>query len=110
MNTRLRPVSYTHLNECIRCQLGADVLVLIEGCGRGSDAFYTGKIFEYMNTGRPVLAVLPEKGAAADLVRESKIGVVAHTENVEAIKAALKGYYDSWTDGRLEFSPDRSVQ
>lgn len=109
LTDQIEIVGYVPHNECIRCQLGADVLVLIEGCGRGSDAFYTGKIFEYMNTGRPVLAVLPENGAAADLVRESKIGVVAHTENVEAIKAALKGYYDSWTEGRLEFSPDRSV-
>ena len=109
LTDQIEIVGYVPHNECIRCQLGADVLVLIEGCGRGSDAFYTGKIFEYMNTGRPVLAVLPENGAAADLVRESKIGVVAHTENVEAIKTALKGYYDSWTEGRLEFSPDRNV-
>ena len=109
LTEQIEIVGYVPHNECIRCQLEADVLVLIEGCGRGSDAFYTGKIFEYMNTGRPVLAVLPEKGAAADLVRESKIGVVAHTENVEAIKSALKGYYDSWSEGKLEFAPDRSV-
>lgn len=102
-------VGYVPHNVCIKHQLDADVLVLIEGCGRGSDAFYTGKIFEYMNTGRPVLAVLPENGAAADLVRESKIGVVAHTENVEAIKTAIKGYYDKWLEGRLDFEPDRSV-
>jgi glycosyltransferase involved in cell wall biosynthesis len=102
-------VGYVPHNVCIKHQLDADVLVLIEGCGRGADAFYTGKIFEYMNTGRPVLAVLPENGAAADLVRESKIGVVAHTENVEAIKSAVKDYYDKWIDGKLDFEPDRTV-
>ncbi len=102
-------VGYVPHNVCIKHQLDSDVLVLIEGCGRGSDAFYTGKIFEYMNTGRPVLAVLPQKGAAADLVRESKIGIVAHTENVEAIKSAVKDYYDKWCEGKLDFQPDRQV-
>lgn len=102
-------VGYVPHNVCIKHQLDSDVLVLIEGCGRGADAFYTGKIFEYMNTGRPVLAILPENGAAADLVRESGIGTVAHTENVSAIKSAVKAYYDKWTEGRLDFEPDRSV-
>jgi glycosyltransferase involved in cell wall biosynthesis len=102
-------VGYVPHNVCIKEQLGADVLVLIEGTGRGSNAFYTGKIFEYMNTGRPVLAVLPEDGAAADLVRESKIGIVSHTDNVEAIKTNIKKYYDDWCNNTLDFMPDRGV-
>ena len=64
-------VGYVPHDECIKQQLAADALVLIEGTGRGAEAFYTGKIFEYMNTGSPVLAILPENGAAADLVRKS---------------------------------------
>ena len=101
-------MGYVPHNECIKRQLASDVLVLIEGTGRGSDAFYTGKIFEYMNTGRPVLAVLPENGAAADLVRKTKIGVVAHTDDVEAIKKAIFGYYEKWLEDRLDFSPARN--
>jgi hypothetical protein len=62
-----------------------------------------------MNTGRPVLAVLPENGAAADLVRQSKIGVVSHTDDVEKIKNSIKDYYDKWCEGKLDFEPDRTV-
>lgn len=102
-------VGYVPHDVCIEKQLKADVLVMIEGTGRGANAFYTGKIFEYMNTGRPVLAILPQEGAAAGLVRESKIGIVAHTDNVEAIKSNIKNYYDAWLEGKLDFEPDRSV-
>ena len=102
-------VGYVPHDECIKHQLSADALVLIEGTGRGAEAFYTGKIFEYMNTGRPVLAVLPENGAAADLVRKSAIGVVAHTDSVDKIKGIIKDYYDKWQSGSLTFAPDRSV-
>ena len=102
-------VGYVPHDECIKHQLDSDVLVLIEGVGRGAEAFYTGKIFEYMNTGRPVLAILPENGAAADLVRESGIGIVSHTENVEAIKNNIEEYYKKWCEGKLDFEPNRNV-
>lgn len=101
-------VGYVPHNVCIQHQMAADVLVLIEGSGRGANAFYTGKIFEYMNTNRPVLAVLPE-GCAADLVKESKIGIVANTDNVDEIKGIIKEYYDKWCNGTLDFAPDRNV-
>ncbi len=101
-------VGYVPHDVCIEHQMNADVLVLIEGSGRGADAFYTGKIFEYMNTGRPVLAILP-KGCAADLVKESKIGITADTDSVEQIKGIIKEYYDKWCEGALDFKPDRGV-
>ncbi len=101
-------VGYVPHAECIAHQLSCDVLVLIEGTGRGANAFYTGKVFEYMNTGRPVLAILPE-GVAADLVKESKIGLVALTDDVAAIKENIKNYYNSFNEGKLDFAPDRKV-
>lgn len=101
-------VGYVPHNVCIEHQVGADVLVLIEGGGRGSDAFYTGKIFEYMNTNRPVLAILP-KGVAARLVEDSAIGKVANTDSVDEIKSVIKEYYDLWTENKLEFTPNRKV-
>lgn len=101
-------VGYVPHNVCISHQLSCDVLVLIEGTGRGANAFYTGKVFEYMNTGRPVLAILPE-GVAMDLVKESRIGLTANTDDVAQIKENIKQYYNSWKEGKLDFDPDRSV-
>lgn len=101
-------VGYVPHNVCISHQIAADVLILIEGSGRGADAFYTGKVFEYMNTNRPVLAILP-KGCAADLVEESRIGTVADADSVPEIKKVIKEYYTQWTEGKLSFDPDRSV-
>ncbi len=101
-------VGYVPHNVCIEHQISADVLVLIEGSGRGANAFYTGKIFEYMNTNRPVLAILPE-GCASDLVKESGIGIVANTDDVEVIKKNIKHYYDKWCLKELDFKPNRDV-
>lgn len=101
-------IGYVPHNECIKHQLSSDVLVLIEGSGVGSDAFYTGKVFEYMNTKRPVLAILP-KGVAKDLVIKSKIGDVADTDNIEEIENIIKKYYTDFYNFNLKFEGDMSV-
>jgi len=99
-------VGYVPHNVCIKHQLSADVLILIEGSGRGANAFYTGKIFEYMNTNRPVVAMLPN-GAAADLVKKSKIGVVADIDKIGEIKDNIYKYYNKWINNNIVFNPDR---
>lgn len=96
-------------NECIMEQLSCDALVLIEGNGKGAEAFYTGKLFEYMNTNKPILALLPEHGVAAELVRESNVGLVADVDDVEEIKKNLLNYYRQWEKGGIEHRPVREV-
>lgn len=103
-------IGYVPHDICIKHQLDADALVLIEGSGVGANAFYTGKIFEYMNTNRPVIAILPD-GVAKDLVLESKIGLVANTDNISQIESIIKTYYEKWYNNPegIEFEPDYQV-
>ncbi len=101
-------IGYVPHDECIKRQLSADSLLLIEGGGRGADAFYTGKVFEYMNTGRPVLSLLPE-GVAKELVERSRIGIVSETSDKDGAKKNLLRYYTDWTQGALTFEGDRKV-
>ena len=92
-------------DECIKEQLACDSLVLIEGNGKGAEAFYTGKLFEYMNTGKPILALLPEKGVAAELVKESNVGLLADVDDVNAIKRNIMSFYEQWDKGGIEYQP-----
>ena len=108
LTNEIEIIGYVPHNECIRHQLSSDVLVLIEGSGIGANAFYTGKIFEYMNTKRPVVAILPE-GVAKDLVIESKIGLVADTDNISQIEDIISKYYEKWTQNSLNFEPDFNI-
>ena len=48
---------------CLQAMSEADALLLLEGGGPGAEAFFTGKVFEYIHTERPILAVVPGKGA-----------------------------------------------
>lgn len=101
-------IGYVPHKVCIDYQLKSDALVLIEGSGVGANAFYTGKIFEYMKTNRPVIAILPE-GVASELVKEANIGKVANTDNVSEIESIILHYYNLWLNKKTDFSPNIEV-
>ena len=92
--------------QCLEKLVESDALLLIEGSGPGGEAFYTGKVFEYMASGRPILAVIPENGAAAGLIRETRTGVVCDFQKHTDIVKGLKKLYDEWKSGQSSYSPD----
>jgi glycosyltransferase involved in cell wall biosynthesis len=58
------------------------------------------KLFEYLATPRPILAISPA-GAAAALVEKFKAGVVLHPEDIEGIAQAVTEFYRQYRAGRL---------
>lgn len=67
-------------------QRSADALVLLTS-RNSSEA--TGKVFEYLFSGRPIIA-LAERNEAARIVRETNTGITVPPDDVEAIAAALR--------------------
>ncbi len=72
-------------------QREADALLLLTGPGHTSEA--TGKLFDYLAAGRPILA-LAHGNVAASIVRETGTGVVVAPEDVGGIVRALGAVAD----------------
>lgn len=78
----------------------ADLLLMInpssieKGC-------YTGKLFDYIGIGKPILGLVPKNDVAADLIKKTNIGYVADDENIDEIKFVLKQAYEDWKIGRV---------
>ena len=68
------PVPY---RESLRMQSESDVLLLLLWNHPGEKGVYTGKLFEYLGAGRPILAVGPDDCMAADLIRDRNAGFLA---------------------------------
>ncbi|MEM3432908.1 MAG: glycosyltransferase [Candidatus Methanomethyliaceae archaeon] len=94
------PVSH---REAILTMRAADVLLLLVTGGEEVNYCVTGKVFEYMATGRPILAMAPPTGAAAQLVLGSGTGVVVPAEDVGEISRTLLELYKRWEAGNLTF-------
>jgi glycosyltransferase involved in cell wall biosynthesis len=80
--------------------MAGDVLLLIVGRGPGSQAVFTGKIFEYLASGKTILC-LADAGAAADLVQEAHAGLVVDPQDTQAITAQIGLLYRQWEKGKL---------
>jgi glycosyltransferase involved in cell wall biosynthesis len=84
--------------ESVRRVRTADAVFLpLHGLPRGRRSLIVpGKTYEYLASGRPILACLPE-GDARDLVARSGRGVFADPTDPEAIAAALASLADAPT-------------
>jgi glycosyltransferase involved in cell wall biosynthesis len=90
--------SRPHL-EALRAMRRAYALVLL-GHGGDADSFlYTGKIYEYLTSSRPVLAIL-DPGPAADLVLAAGAGPVCRSTDVACVAGAVESLLKSFREGK----------
>ena len=102
LGDRLELVEYAPRTESLRLQRDSEALLLLvpDAGGRGRGVL-SGKVFEYLAAGRPILAVVPPDGAAAGLVRETGAGIVVAPDDVDGIRDALAGLHARFANGGL---------
>jgi len=102
LGDRLELLGDVSRRRSLELQRDSEALLLLvpESGGRGRGVL-TGKIYEYLAAERPILAVVPPDGAAAQLVRETGAGVVVRPDDVEAMREALLDLHRRWRDGSL---------
>jgi len=88
VNSIIERVPYVTHTASLQHLLGSDLALLIIDDAPENAGILTGKLFEYIGAGLPILALAPE-GNAADLIRQYQLGLVAHPKRVEEIKQAL---------------------
>jgi glycosyltransferase involved in cell wall biosynthesis len=99
---RLELIPYAPRRRSLELQRDSEVLLLLipEAGGRGKGVL-SGKVFEYLAADRPILAVVPPDGAAAELIRAARAGVVVAPDDVDGIEAALRNLHEQWVEGTL---------
>jgi glycosyltransferase involved in cell wall biosynthesis len=66
----------------------------------------SGKIFEYLVSGRPILSVARSDNLAHRLVDELGAGAAAAPDDPQGIETALTSLYRRWGDGALHVGPE----
>ena len=102
LGERLELIRFQPHAQAIASQRNSEALLLLipYSAGRGSDVT-SGKIYEYLAARRPILAAVPPRGAAAELVREAGAGLVAAPNDSEAILSALNELVERWQQRKL---------
>jgi len=99
--------------KCIEYQMNSALLLYIIESLESKKLSYEfsgvlpAKIFEYIYTGVPILAIVPP-GFEADLIEKTKTGYVAEPNNVSAVKKLLYYLYKRYKEGTLKIDSDQA--
>jgi glycosyltransferase involved in cell wall biosynthesis len=95
LDTVVELIDFVPHNQSLQYILSADCLLLIPGPGAST---MTGKIFEYLASGKPIIA-LAGKGAAGDLISTTHTGVVVSPDDVPGIANAIFSMFNAKSTG-----------
>lgn len=96
---------YISHNEAVELQQKSQLLLLIEIDSEETKGIIPGKLFEYMVSGRPILAIGPEGWEAAQIVINTNTGKSVAYNDFDTIKTVLKAWHQQYKQGKLETHP-----
>ncbi len=84
---------------------GSDALLLLLSRERGAYVV-PSKTFEYMASGKPIIAIVPKQSEVASIIESTRTGTLVDYEDLEGIRMAVLRMYRSWESGASDFKPD----
>ncbi len=85
--------------EAINAQQEASILLLIIPRSASAKSIITGKIFEYLAAGRPILGIGPTDGDAAMILGNSDYAKMIDWDDIEGIKEFILSIYQKYING-----------
>jgi glycosyltransferase involved in cell wall biosynthesis len=97
--------------EAIETMCAATLLLLYVINSVAGKGIPTSKLYEYIGSKRPILALAPEDSEASEIITETGTGVIVPPDQVEAITRAILKLYERWKQGdlhnMLQMKPER---
>lgn len=88
--------------EAIKYQKKSQVLLLIEIDSEDTKCIIPGKLFEYMVSNRPILAIGPKGSDVSEILRSTNTGNYFLYNDHEAIKEAVLDMFEAFRSGDLK--------
>ncbi|MBI9055290.1 MAG: glycosyltransferase family 4 protein [Bacteroidales bacterium] len=96
LDSYVERISYVPHNEIPSLMKKSRVLLLLISRFDGSSGMIPGKVFEYLASERPILALGNSKGDTAKLISQLNIGDVLEYENIDRIKTSLVDLFEKY--------------
>ena len=102
LNPYLNNMGYVSHGEAIAHQKKSQVLLLIEINSKETRSIIPGKLFEYMVSGRPIIAIGPNGSDFAEIITDTNTGVFFEYSEKAKLKNVISDYYNQYLDGKLQ--------
>ncbi|TMU56320.1 glycosyltransferase family 4 protein [Flagellimonas algicola] len=94
-------LGYLPHKQVVELQQKSQILLLLEIASEETKGIIPGKLFEYLNARRPILALGPKDWEAGRMVQETKAGISLSVADAQALKNVLLDWFEQFEKGAL---------
>lgn len=95
-------LGYVSHQEAVMHQRRSQVLLLIEINSINTIGILPGKLFEYMISERPIIAIGPRGSDFSEIIKNTNTGVFYDYAEKKALKKSILEYYQLFLEGKLQ--------
>ncbi|WP_111307070.1 glycosyltransferase family 4 protein [Confluentibacter sediminis] len=95
-------IGYVSHKEAVAYQKKSQVLLLIEIDSEETRCIIPGKLFEYMVSNRPIVALGPKDSDVEKIIKESNTGSYFYYNDYQALKETITNYYKAFQNNTLQ--------
>mgnify|MGYP006322850363 FL=1 len=103
-------VEFIPHDEAVKLQQQAQINLLVINNSPNSRTIIPGKLYEYLGSGRPLLAIGPKDSDSAKVIELTKGGVVHEYDDVEGLKNRILEYFELYKAGNLNGNAEGTQQ
>jgi len=105
LNDYLNLIGYVSHQQAVVYQQQSQILLLIEINSIETISIIPGKLFEYMVSERPIIAIGPRGSEFADIIAETNTGSFFDYDEKDKLKAMILTHFDAYRNFRLQSHP-----
>ncbi len=102
LNSFLNNLGYVSHAEAVAHQRKSQVLLLIEINSEETKSILPGKLFEYMVSERPIVAIGPKDSDFAEIITNTNTGVFFEYSEKAKLKQTIQEYYNQFLEAKLQ--------
>ena len=105
LTNHLNNIGYVSHKESIVFQKKSQLLLLIEIDSDDTKCIIPGKLFEYMASGRPIIAVGPKESDVESIINETNTGQYFYYDDYNNLKKLILSHYKDFKSHMLQSHP-----
>lgn len=101
LKSHINILGYVNHNKAIEFQMKSQLLLLIEIDSENTKVIIPGKLFEYLNSETPILAIGPSDSDVEKILKSTNTGTYYNYHQKDELKNQLISYFNAYQKGSL---------
>ena len=105
LSNYINNVGYVSHKESVKYQKKAQIVLLIEIDSEETKCIIPGKLFEYIVSNRPILAIGPKDSDVEDIIKKTNTGNYFNYDDYNSLKSIILTHYKAFQEDNLKVYP-----